>query len=88
MVLQVQEQGHHGLLHLGSQAAQLLACHRRHQVPEQCHGRCPDLVPLLQGRVSEPSQTHLGTLDSQYPQQDPFIGAPGTDLSLPPRTGL
>ena len=27
VVLQVQEQGHHDLLHLGSQAAQLLACH-------------------------------------------------------------
>lgn len=25
---------------------------------------------------------------AQYPQQHPFIGAPGTDLSLPPRTGL
>ena len=26
-VFQVQEQGHHALVHLGSQAAELLACH-------------------------------------------------------------
>ena len=63
-VLQVQEQGHHALVHLGSQPAQLLACHRRHQVPKQCHGRCPDPVPLLQDRGLEPSQTLLGTLHS------------------------
>ena len=63
-VLQVQEQGHHALVHLGSQPAQLLACHRRHQVPEQGHGRCPDPVPLLQDRGLEPSQTLLGTLHS------------------------
>ena len=63
-VLQAQEQGQHALVHLGSQPAQLPACHRRHQVPEQCHGRCPDPVPLLQDRGLEPSQTLLGTLHS------------------------
>lgn len=53
-VLQVQEQGHQALVHLGSQADQLPACRCCHQVPEQRHGRRPDPVPFLQDGGSEP----------------------------------
>ena len=77
-VLQVQEQGHHALVHLGSQPAQLLACHRRHQVPKQCHGRCPDPVPLLQDRGLEPSQTQLK--DSRFLNQNPKEQTPQMDV--------
>lgn len=54
-VLQVQEQGHHALVYLGPQATQLPARHGCHQVPEQCHGRRPDPIPLLQGRAQSHS---------------------------------
>lgn len=59
-VLEVQEQGYHALVHLGSQATERSAGHRRHQVPKQRHGCCPDPVPLLQSGGSEPQPSLPG----------------------------
>lgn len=97
-VLQVQEQGHHALVHLGSQATWFPACHRCYQVPKQCHGRCPYPVALLQDRGlrtaakpswGSPPPPNLGTCAPLWgwgsgPQQDPFTQAQGSQGSVVP----
>lgn len=82
-VPQVQEQGHHALVYLGPQAAQLPAGHGSYQVPEQRHGCRPDPSPLLQGGGSEPQPNPPGSIEpNPHPARGPSCGGDGAHFWL------